>query len=146
MIWTGVLAPLASAFDRTAALVPAADVAFGSDDLVFTLDVPGMTPDDLTIEVQDGCLSVRGERPRPAAAEGATYVRAERPCGAFERRFLLPEGTDPEAIVASVQNGVLSLIVPKPERVKPRAIPIGARRADREGAIDEQRELEGAAA
>ena len=82
-------------------------------------------------------LVLSGERKRPEPGEGLAWAHAERRFGAFERRIRLPEGVDPDAITASLDEGVLSLIVPKPERLLPKPIPIGAR---------DQRELERSAA
>ncbi len=121
-----------------AAFVPAADVSAGEHDLVLTMDLPGLTADDLDIELLDGYLVVRGERRRPELPQESRWVHAERTFGAFERRVRLPEGVDPDAITASMTDGVLSLIVPKPERMRPRTIPIGAG--------SERRELETSAA
>jgi HSP20 family protein len=117
--------------------MPAADVTVSEGDLVLTLDLPGLTADDVSIELVDGFLTVRGERRRPHTADGTSWVHSERPFGAFERRIAVPKGVDADAVTASMDNGVLSLIVPKPERLKPKAIAIGT--ADR-------RELEAAAA
>ena len=71
-------------------------------------------------------LVLRGERKRPDLADGASWTHSERPFGAFERRIRLPQGVDPDTITASLDEGVLSLIVPKPERLMPKAIQIGA--------------------
>lgn len=106
--------------------VPAADVTVSDNDMVLTLDLPGLTADDLQIEVLNGHLVVRGERRRPELTEGAQWALNERAFGAFERRIRLPQGIDPDAITASMDNGVLSLIVPKPEALKPRTISIGS--------------------
>ena len=123
---------------RTAAFVPPADLAVSENDMVLTMDLPGMTTADLEIEFLEGELVVRGERRRPELGEGSTWAHAERTFGAFERRIRLPEGIDADAITASMTDGVLSLIVPQPERMKPRTIRIGAG--------SERRELETAAA
>ncbi len=120
-------------FDR-AAFLPAVDITVGEHDLVMTLDVPGVAADSLEIQLLDGDLVVRGERKRPELAEGTTWVHHERGFGAFERRVRLPDGVDADAITASLQDGVLSLIVPKPERMKPKTIAIAA--------TEERRELE----
>jgi len=90
------------------------------------MDVPGLTTDDVQIEALNGQLVVRGARKRPELAEGARIGFSERPYGAFERRIQLPAGVDPDAITASIDNGVLSLIVPKPDAMKPRTIAIGS--------------------
>ena len=104
--------------------LPPADITVSDADLVLTMDLPGLTADDLDLQVLDGLLVVRGERRRPEPTEGSQLAHTERRFGAFERRIRLPEGVDPDAITASMSDGVLSLIVPKPERLKPRAIEI----------------------
>lgn len=71
-------------------------------------------------------LTVRGERTRPAVAEGTAYIYAQRPVGGFEHRIRIPQGVDPAGITASMRNGVLSLIVPTPEPPKPKRIAIGS--------------------
>ena len=136
MLLTG---PLASLLVQPAAFVPVGDLSVSESDLVLTLDLPGLTPEDLSIEVQDSELTVRGERKRPEVGEGTTYVYAQRPFGAFEHHIQIPQGVDPEAITASMENGVLSLIVPKPEPLKPKRIEIGS------GAAADNRQLEEAA-
>ena len=124
MLWRDPFSLVTSQLARPSVLVPALDVAVSEDDLVLTMDVPGFTSEELSIEVEDRYLTVRGERRRPQASEGTSYVHVERPFGAFERRITVPGGVDPERITASLHGGVLSLIVPKPERLKPRAIAI----------------------
>ena len=130
MLWTD---PFASLFaQRPAAFLPAGDLSVSESDLVLTLDLPGLTPEDLSIEAQDGELTVRGERKRPQAEEGTTYVYAQRSFGAFEHRIQIPKGVDPAAITASMSDGVLSLIVPKPEPLEPKRIAIGSGAEDRQ--------------
>ena len=106
--------------------VPAADIVVGENDLVLTLDVPGLTADDLEIHMLGRDLVVRGERRFPELSEGTAWAHRERGFGTFERRIRLPDGIEPDAVTANVENGVLSLIVAKPERMKPRTITIGA--------------------
>ena len=134
MLWTDAFTPFSAHLPRGQAFLPAADVTVSEGDVVLTLDLPGLTAEDLQIEVLDGHLAVRGERKRPELAEGTRWAHSERGFGRFERRITLPEGVDPDRITASFDNGVLSLIVPKPERMLPRTIEIG-------GASD-QRHLE----
>ena len=121
-----------------AGFLPAIDLAVGENDMVLTMDLPGFTTDDVQIELLNGQLVVRGERKRPEVAEGSRWALTERTFGSFERRIRLPQGVDPDAITASMDNGVLSLIVPKPETLKPKTIAIGS--------ASERRELEPAAA
>jgi HSP20 family protein len=129
--------PLVSQVTRAPAFVPATDVAVSDGDVVLTMDVPGLTEGDLSIEMLDGYLVVRGERKLTEVAGKTNLTHRERTFGAFERRIKVPDGVDPDAITASLDHGVLSLIVPKPERMKPRTISIGTG--------TEQRQLETAA-
>jgi HSP20 family protein len=125
MFWTDPFA-FGSAIGRSAAFTPALDVTVSEGDLVLTMDLPGFTSDDLSVELVGGQLIVRGERARPAVAEGTVWAHSERTFGRFERRVRMPDGVDPDSITASMDNGVLSLIVPKPERLRPRTISIGS--------------------
>src|SRR3954447_12537566 len=124
MLWRDPFALKTSQLTRPAALVPALDVATSDDHVILTMDVPGFKSEELSIEVEDRYLTVRGERKRPHAADGTSYVHIERPFGAFERRITVPAGVDADRITASLDDGVLSLIVPKPQRLKPKAIAI----------------------
>jgi HSP20 family protein len=131
MLWNvDPFEPLVSQFARPPAFLPPADLTVSDGDIVLTLDVPGMTDDDLSIELVDGHLVVSGERRRPDAGGNATLSHRERAFGRFERRVRMPDGVDPDAITASLKDGVLSLIVPKPERMRPRTIAIGASAGD----------------
>jgi HSP20 family protein len=131
--------PLMSQLTRPPAFMPMADVAVSDGDLVVTMDVPGLTEDDLSIELVDGYLVVRGEREMPEVADNVNLAHRERAFGKFERRLKVPDGIDAEAITASLDHGVLSLIVPKPERMKPKAISIAS------SGGSERRQLETAA-
>ena len=135
MLWNDPFAPVWGQLNRTAVFVPAADVAVSDGDIVLTMDLPGLTADELEIELLGGYLTVRGERKRSETAESTRMAYAERPFGRFERRIKIPDGVDAEAVTASMHDGVLSLVVPKPERLKPRTIAIGS-------GAQEQRELE----
>ena len=135
MLWT---APLLTQFTPTAAFLPAADLAVSESDLVLTLDLPGLTAEDLSVEVHNDELTVRGERKPREAGDGTSYVYAQRPVGVFEHRVQIPSGVDVDNITASMEHGVLSLIVPKPEPLKPKKIEIGSK--------TEERELEAASA
>jgi HSP20 family protein len=136
LLLTDPFAPFFGSLPRTTAFVPPADVTVSDGDLLLTLDLPGLTADDISIELVDGYLTVRGERKRPELPEGTSWVHSERAFGSFTRRIALPKGVDADAVMASMDNGVLSLIVPKPERLKPRTIEIasGAERKELETA------------
>jgi HSP20 family protein len=126
LLLTDPFAPFFTSVPRAATFLPPADVTVSEGDLVLTLDLPGLTADDVSIELVDGFLTIRGERKRPQLAEGTSWVHSERAFGAFERRIAVPKGVDADAIMASMDNGVLSLIVPKPDRLKPKAIAIAS--------------------
>ncbi len=109
---------------RTGSFLPPADVAVGDESIVLTLDLPGLAVEDVEIEVLDDTLTVRGERTPVELPEGTTFTHFERGFGRFERTVRLPAGVDPDAVTAKMESGVLTLVVPKPERVKPRQIAV----------------------
>ena len=134
--------------DGKRSFIPAADVVVTDDDVTVVMDVPGVTVDDVTIELREDMLTVRGERPVPSQAETeGRKVRQwlERGFGSFERVLRLPTGLDPDAITASMSDGVLTLHIPKPEPRKPRRIEIATgRRTDTiEGTATDEREPAG---
>jgi HSP20 family protein len=108
--------------------VPPADVLVDADGVIVYMDVPGVSADQLDIELENDLLTVRGERPYPYAGDngGSGAQRVERAFGRFERVLRVPRGLDPNAIDASLTAGVLSLRIPKPESAKPHRIPVKA--------------------
>jgi len=130
MLWTEVFTPLATQVDR-AAFLPPADVTVSDGDVVLTMDLPGVDAEQVELELVDGHLIVRGERVRPQLAEDTRYAHTERGFGRFERRIEVPRGVDPEKVTASMDNGVLSILVPKPDRLVPRTIQIGSANGQR---------------
>ena len=105
--------------------MPAMDVVETDDHFVLRADLPGMSEEDVSIELEDTTLTVTGERKAEHEAKGEGYYRVERAFGAFSRTLTLPQGIDPEAVTASFDRGVLEIRVPKPEERKPRRISIG---------------------
>lgn len=106
---------------------PAADVVVTDDDVKVNMDVPGLSVDDIEIELVDDVLTIRGERAYPyATGQNGTraWQRLERGFGKFERILRLPKGLDPAKIEASMHDGVLMLSLPKPEAHRPRRIEI----------------------
>ena len=88
------------------------------------LDMPGMSKDELKISYQDNELVVSGERKSTHTDEDEEFVRVERSFGQFRRSFTLPRTVDADNIDATYENGVLTVTVPKTEKVKPRQIEI----------------------
>lgn len=96
------------------AWVPAVDVFSREGDLVVRAELPGINPEkDVDISVQDGVLTLRGERRHEQRSNGDSYFRVESSYGSFQRNILLPEGVKAEDIQASYQNGILEVVVPK---------------------------------
>ena len=119
--------------------VPALDVWETDDAYVYAFDLPGIPEDKISIEFEDGMLTVSADRERTEQTEGDRFYRYERRFGTFSRTLGLPQGVKDEDISASCQNGVLEIRVRKPEEVKPRKIQIGV------GASQETQTIEGTA-
>ncbi len=103
---------------------PQMDLLETDEDYRLHLDMPGMSKDDLKISYQDNELVVSGERKSTHTDEDEEFVRVERSFGQFRRAFTLPRTVDAENINATYDNGVLTVTVPKTEKVKPRQIEI----------------------
>jgi HSP20 family protein len=106
--------------------VPATDLLEKDDHFVLRADLPGLSEDDVSIEVQDNTLTVSGERKAEHEESDRGWYRVERSFGRFSRSLTLPEGADPDAITAEFDRGVLEVRVPKPEKRKPRRVEIKA--------------------
>jgi HSP20 family protein len=104
---------------------PAMDLMEAEDHLVLRADLPGLSEDDVQIEVRDHVLTVSGERKTEREEKGEGYYRVERAFGSFSRSMTLPEGINHDQIEASFDKGVLQVRIPKPEERKPRRISIG---------------------
>jgi HSP20 family protein len=109
--------------------MPAMDLLETDDHFVLRADLPGMTEEDVSIELEDTTLTVSGQRKAEHEDRREGAYRVERAFGAFSRSLTLPQGVDPESVTASFDKGVLEVRVPKPEQRKPKRISIGG--ADR---------------
>lgn len=87
-------------------------------------DLPGLAKEDIAISVNDGVLTLSGERKVVSDNEQHGWLRVERTYGSFKRSWNLPEGSKPEAITANFKDGVLTLSIPKAEKTKPTLVPI----------------------
>lgn len=107
---------------------PAVDVREYPDRFQLLLDVPGVEPKDVEITLDNGVLSVSGNRSEEKAvgngAEQPQQQRIERRLGRFHRRFILPDTADGENVNASGRNGVLEIVIPKQPRAQPRRIAV----------------------
>jgi len=106
---------------------PQIDVSSRDGQLLVHADLPGLKQDDVKVTVQDGVLTLSGERNDTHEENRDGVYRRERSYGSFRRQIALPEGVDPESIQASFDNGVLEVTMPLPKEAKPqgRSIPIG---------------------
>jgi len=101
---------------------PALDIRETDEEYWLLFDLPGVKPEDVSIEVHNQKLTVAGTR--VPAAELGTAQQLERPFGSFVRNLTLPTGVDSDAIAAAYTHGVLTLKVPKPATAKPKKISI----------------------
>ncbi len=115
--------------------IPAMDLVETDEKFVLRADLPGLSEDDVNIELEDNVLTVSGERKGEHEERKEGYYRVERASGAFSRSLTLPEGVNPEGIEASFDRGVLEVRIPKPEERKPRkvAISVGGQQQAIEG-------------
>ena len=105
--------------------VPTMDAWETDEVVVYAFDLPGVAQDEISVEVEDGALTVTAERERSEEITGEHYHRVERRHGTFTRTVGLPQGVSEDAIAASYSDGVLEIRVPKPEQAKPKKIEIG---------------------
>ena len=103
---------------------PAVDIKEEENQYLLIADIPGVSPNDIEIQMENNVLSIKGERNSELKKEHDGFKRIERKHGVFYRRFTLPEGVNAEAIEAKSDNGVLTVSIPKQEIVKPRKITV----------------------
>ncbi len=106
--------------------IPAMDLVETNDDFVLRADLPGLSEDDVNIELEDSVLTISGQRKAEHEERKEGYYRVERASGTFSRSLTLPEGVDPEKVSARFDRGVLEVRIPKPEQRKPRKVTISA--------------------
>jgi HSP20 family protein len=105
--------------------VPAVDVWETEQELVYAFDLPGIEEDKISVEFEDGALTVTAEREREEKVENDRFYRYERRYGTFSRSLGLPQGVTEEDVIADYKNGVLEVHVRKPEEKKPHRVQIG---------------------
>jgi HSP20 family protein len=110
--------------------VPAMDLVETEDSLVLRADLPGLSKDDVDLEVKDGVLTVSGERKAEHEEKSEGFYRVERAFGRFSRSLTIPDGVEADGITADFNEGVLEVRIPKPAERQPHRISIGS------GAVD----------
>jgi HSP20 family protein len=104
--------------------VPAVDIKEEKDSFVIVADIPGVDPKDIEVHMENGMLTIKGEKESEKKEEREGYKRVERSFGSFYRRFSLPDTADAEKITAKSNNGVLEVTIGKQEQVQPRKISV----------------------
>ena len=112
------------------AWAPALDISERKDAYLVTVELPGVEADDLDITMEDGLLTIQGERHFAHDSSEQQFHRVERRYGAFRRSITLPAQVQAEQIQASFDNGVLQIVVPKMEEAKPKRIQVRPGRAE----------------
>src|SRR5688500_16980535 len=128
----GLLSQLQREFDRSAAegstataeWAPAVDIKEEADKFVIHADIPGVKPEEIDISMENGVLTIKGEKKSEAKTEKEGYKLVERTYGSFYRRFSLPDTANAEAISAASKHGVLEVVIPKQEAVQPKKISV----------------------
>ena len=103
---------------------PALDISERKDAYVVTVEVPGVKPEDLDITLEDGLLTIQGERQFTSESSEEQYHRVERSSGTFRRSITLPAQIMADEVDASMEDGVLRILVPKAEEAKAKRIQV----------------------
>jgi HSP20 family protein len=104
--------------------VPLVDITEDEKEYLIKVELPEVKREDVKVMIQDGVLTIQGERKADYEDKGKKYHRTERMHGTFLRSFTLPDDADETKVLAEVKDGVLKVHVPKSEKAKPRAIEV----------------------
>ncbi|CUQ67296.1 Hsp20/alpha crystallin family protein [Candidatus Nitrospira inopinata] len=104
--------------------IPTVDISETDDEYLIKAELPEVKKEDVKVTVEDGVLTMHGERRQEKEEKGRKYHRVERSYGSFVRSFTLPESVDETGVKAEYKDGVLNLHLPKVEKVKPKAIEV----------------------
>ncbi len=103
---------------------PPVDIYETGEGIVLKIELPGVNKDDVSVEVKDNVLTIKGERLLDPAIKDESYYRKERSFGKFNRSFSLQELIKPDLIKASFKDGVLTVEIPRPEEEKPKQVTV----------------------
>ncbi|HZS47453.1 MAG TPA: Hsp20/alpha crystallin family protein [Blastocatellia bacterium] len=103
---------------------PAVDIYENSSEIVLKADIPGVSQEQIEVNLENRQLTIRGERKPDSETDSEAYHRIERPTGTFLRSFNLPPTVDEGVIRASYRNGVLTVTLPKRSETKPKPVSI----------------------
>jgi len=108
------------------AWTPPVDIYETDEALVMKAELPGFSKDDISIELKENTLVIKGERKREDEVKEGNYHRMERSYGAFQRAFMLPMTVDQEKVKAAYKDGILELRLPKVQAAQPKRIAVSA--------------------
>ncbi len=103
---------------------PKVDIYETDSSYVLNAELPGLTKEDISIDINDSTLTLKGERKFEEKVEKDNYVRVERSYGSFSRSFVLSDDVAPDGITANYKEGVLEVTLPKKEEAKPKDIKV----------------------
>ncbi len=106
------------------AWAPRVDVKEEAERFLIRADVPGVDPRDIEVSVEDGVLTISGERKTEEREESAGWTRVERHSGRFHRSFTLPETVNAEGVSAKGEHGTLEISIPKQAKAQPKKIEV----------------------
>src|SRR5271166_6394831 len=109
---------------KTRPWAPAVDILETENELILKADVPGVALKDIDIQLENGTLTVKGERKYEKEEKNKGFHRMERSYGSFVRYFTLPDTVDADHVHAAYEAGVLTVILPKKEVAKPKTIKV----------------------
>jgi len=114
--------------DRSeSSFVPALNMAADGDAYVISAELPGVKSEDIALNLEDGVLTLSGEKQSTQEDENKRYYKMEQRWGKFSRKIRLPSDVDPDSIKASFENGILEIRIQKAESAKPKQIEIESR-------------------
>jgi HSP20 family protein len=133
-LFEDILRPMAGWSGRVGSLLraPEADVVETETEIRVLVELPGMDPEDVGLDMENNVLTISGEKKEERQQEHETWHLSERRYGKFSRSFVLPRDVDQESISAEFEDGVLSVTIPKSEKARRRRIEIrngGGRRS-----------------
>jgi len=123
-VFEGFTAPFNDGVSCTAGVVPPVNVWEDGDSLCAEVELPGVDPKEIEIEVVDNVLTIRGEKKHEREVEGKGFHYVERRYGGFNRSIELPTAVDSEKVSAAYKNGVLTVTLPKHPESKPKRIAV----------------------
>jgi HSP20 family protein len=106
------------------AWVPPVDIYETSDSIVLEAELPGLTKDNIVVEVKNNTLTLKGEKKFEREVTEENYHRVERSYGGFQRAFTLPSTVQQDRVKAKFRDGILEITIPKAEEAKPKQIKV----------------------